>query len=179
MRRRRQPIRRAKPKPYVSLFGFRNGLFGRFETDLGMSAVAKRFLSRCAAAAKRHARFDGKLVSVAVDQFHFALHDVRTVLDCLDCYLSHGRTLKHQIRNPKRQVNFKLQASNRGDGIPSSHVERSETSLVFVCRRIQRFFASLRMTGTQSVVEATVSAACLLNGRLRISASTTSVFQVT
>jgi len=51
-----------------------------------MSPVAKRFLSRRAAAAKRHSRFDWEFISVRVHQFHFALHDVRTVLDCLDCY---------------------------------------------------------------------------------------------
>src|SRR5437667_9800793 len=51
-----------------------------------MGAVAKRFFRRGTATAKRHSFFHGKLVSVGVDQFHFALHDVRTVLDCLDCY---------------------------------------------------------------------------------------------
>jgi len=51
-----------------------------------MGAVAKRFLGRCAATTERHSRFNWKFVSVAVDQLHFALHDVRTVLDCLDCY---------------------------------------------------------------------------------------------
>src|SRR5438876_963905 len=56
-----------------------------------MGAVAKRFFRRGTATAKRHSFFHGKLVSVGVDQFHFALHDVRTVLDCLDCY--HVRTL--------------------------------------------------------------------------------------
>ena len=51
-----------------------------------MGAVAKWFLSRRAAAAERHPRLDWKFVSIRVHQFHFALHDVRTVLDCLDCY---------------------------------------------------------------------------------------------
>ena len=56
-----------------------------------MGAVAKRFLSRRATAAERHSRFDRKFISVGVHQFHFALHDVGTVLDCLDCY--HVRSL--------------------------------------------------------------------------------------
>jgi len=68
-----------------------------------MCAVAKRFLSRCPAAAQRHSLLDRKFISVGIDQFHFASHDVRTVLDCLDCYLSHGGILKHQIPNPKHQ----------------------------------------------------------------------------
>jgi hypothetical protein len=66
-----------------------------------MSTVAKRFLSRCPAAAQRHSLLDRKFISVGIDQFHFASHDVRTVLDCLDCYLSHAGILKHQIPNPK------------------------------------------------------------------------------
>src|SRR5439155_10115000 len=61
-----------------------------------MGAVAKRFFRRGTATAKRHSFFHGKLVSVGVDQFHIALHDVRAVLDCLDCY--HVRTLLDVIR---------------------------------------------------------------------------------
>jgi len=58
-----------------------------------MGAVAKRFLSRCAATAKRHAFFDWILVSIGVDQLDFAGHDVGAVLDCFDCYLSHDGIL--------------------------------------------------------------------------------------
>src|SRR5947208_15449138 len=72
---------------------FRPGFPGGLETDLGVGAIAKRFLDPCPATAERHPFFDRKLVSVRVDQLHFAGHDVRTVLDCLDCYLSHGSIL--------------------------------------------------------------------------------------
>jgi hypothetical protein len=58
-----------------------------------MGAVAKRFLSRCAAAAEGHAFFHRILVSISVDQLDFACHDVGTVLDCFDCYLSHSDIL--------------------------------------------------------------------------------------
>ena len=75
------------------LLRFGNGLLGSLKTNLGMRAVAKRFLGRSAATAERHSFFDRKLVSVRIDQFNFALHDVRTIFDCLDCYLSHGRTV--------------------------------------------------------------------------------------
>src|SRR5438128_10885266 len=71
----------------------RHGCLGGLETDFRMCAIAKRFLGRCAATAERHPFFDRKFVSVRVDQLHLAGHDVRTVLDCLDCYLSHGSIL--------------------------------------------------------------------------------------
>jgi hypothetical protein len=58
-----------------------------------MGAVAKRFLSRCAATAERHPFFDWILVSICVDQLDFAGHDVGAVLDCFDCYLSHDGIL--------------------------------------------------------------------------------------
>src|SRR5438309_6723701 len=56
-----------------------------------MGAIAKRFLGRRAATAKRHSFFNRELIPVAVVQFYFALHDVRTVLNCFDCH--HVRTL--------------------------------------------------------------------------------------
>jgi len=87
------------------LLRFGHGFLSRLKTNLGMSAVAKRFFSRRAAATKRHSFFHRKFIAVRVDQFHFARYDVRTVLDCLDCYLSHGATLKHQFSNPKRERN--------------------------------------------------------------------------
>src|SRR5713101_6475605 len=58
-----------------------------------MGAVAERFLGRRAAATKHHALLHRKFVSIGVDQFHFARYDVRAVLDCLDCYLSHNINL--------------------------------------------------------------------------------------
>ena len=58
-----------------------------------MCAVAKRFLSRCAAAAEGHPFFHRKFISVSVDQLDFAGHDVRAILNCFDCYLSHGDIL--------------------------------------------------------------------------------------
>src|SRR5947207_4279010 len=72
---------------------FRHRFLGRLETDLGMCAVAKRFLGRCATTAERHSFFHRELIAIAVHQFHFTLHDVRTVLNCLDCYFSHVRSL--------------------------------------------------------------------------------------
>jgi len=51
-----------------------------------MRAVAKRFLRGSATAAKSHSFFDWEFVSIGVDQFHFALHYVRTILDRFDCY---------------------------------------------------------------------------------------------
>ena len=71
------------------LLRFGNGLLGSLKTNLGVRAVAERFFSRCTAAAERHPFFHRIFVSVGVDQLHFTGHDVRTVLDCLDCYLSH------------------------------------------------------------------------------------------
>ena len=67
-----------------------------------MCAIAKWFFGRCAAATKRHPFFHRKLVAVGVDQFHFARHDVRAVLDCFDCYVSHGGNTK--AANPKSQA---------------------------------------------------------------------------
>src|SRR6266487_3391600 len=58
-----------------------------------MCAVAKRFLSGCAATAERHSFFHWKFVSVSIYQLYFSRHDVRAVLDCLDCYLSHSAIL--------------------------------------------------------------------------------------
>src|SRR5713101_5789825 len=57
------------------ILSIRDRFFRGFETDLGMGAVAKRFLGRRAATTERHPRFDRELVSVGVDQLHFALHD--------------------------------------------------------------------------------------------------------
>src|SRR5262249_201357 len=74
-------------------FRFRHSFLRGFETDLGMRPVAKRFFGRRAAATQRHAFLDGKFVSICVDQFQFARHDVRSVPDCLDCYLSHADSL--------------------------------------------------------------------------------------
>src|SRR6266516_4893526 len=79
---------------------FGHGLLSRLKTNLGMGAVAERFFSRCAAAAKRHSFFHRKFIAVRVDQFHFARHDVRTVPDCLDCYLSHGPNTKASFPKP-------------------------------------------------------------------------------
>src|ERR1700719_754464 len=61
-----------------------------------MCAVAKGFLGRRAATAERHPFFDRELIAVAVFQFYFARHDVRAVLDCLDCH--HVRTLSEVDR---------------------------------------------------------------------------------
>jgi hypothetical protein len=55
-----------------------------------MCAVAEWFLGRRAAATERHPFFDWIFISVSVDQLDFARYDVRAVLDCFDCYLSHG-----------------------------------------------------------------------------------------
>ena len=51
-----------------------------------MRAVAKRFLRGSATAAKSHSFFDWEFVAIHIDQLHFALHNVRTVFDCFDCY---------------------------------------------------------------------------------------------
>src|SRR5438477_6747783 len=79
--------RQKTPTPYS--FDFRNRLLGGFEADLRMRPVAKRFLGGSAAAAECHSFFDWKLDSVGINQLHFTRHDVRTVFDCLDCYVSH------------------------------------------------------------------------------------------
>src|ERR1700680_1347263 len=91
-----------------------------------MCAVAKRFLGRRAATAKRHSRFDRELIAVAVFQFHFALHNVRTVLDCLDCYLSHVPTMscrpkwRHlQIFLSRNSKRFLDSARNGQRGLPA------------------------------------------------------------
>jgi hypothetical protein len=42
-----------------------------------------------AAATKRHSSLGGEFVSIYVDQFHFARHNVRAVLDCFDFDVSH------------------------------------------------------------------------------------------
>jgi hypothetical protein len=62
-----------------------------------MCAVAKRFLRRRAAAAERHSFFHREFVAVGVDQLNFPGHDVWTVLDCFNFYVSHDETLTHQI----------------------------------------------------------------------------------
>lgn len=51
-----------------------------------MCAVAKRFLRRRTAAAESHSFFGRESVSICVDQFHFTRNDIRTMLDCFDCY---------------------------------------------------------------------------------------------
>jgi hypothetical protein len=71
-------------------FRFRHSFLSGLKADFRMGAVAKWFLGRCAAAAKRHPFFDRIFVSVCVDQLDFARYDVRSVLDCFDCYLRHG-----------------------------------------------------------------------------------------
>jgi hypothetical protein len=58
-----------------------------------MGAVAKRFFGRRTATAERHPLFDRELIAVAIFQFYFALHDVRAVLDYVDCNLSHVSNL--------------------------------------------------------------------------------------
>src|SRR5436190_17999168 len=85
---------------------FRHSFLGGLETDLGMCAVAKRFLRRRGGAAESHSFFDREFVSIRVDQFHFAGHDVRAVLNCFDFYVSHGRNTK--APNPKPQAPEKL-----------------------------------------------------------------------
>src|SRR6266567_4198904 len=75
----------------VLFFGFGHGFLGRLKADLGMGAVAKWFLGRRAATTERHPFLHREFVSVAIHQFHFALHDVRTVLNSFDCH--HARTL--------------------------------------------------------------------------------------
>jgi hypothetical protein len=50
-----------------------------------MGPVAERFLGRCSATAKRHPFFDREFIPIAVHQFYLTLHDVRAILDCLDC----------------------------------------------------------------------------------------------
>jgi hypothetical protein len=64
---RRQSLRFESNIQHPSFFGPGHGLLGRFEADLGMSAVAEWLLGRGAAPAKGHARFDWKFVTVRVD----------------------------------------------------------------------------------------------------------------
>src|SRR5258705_4063494 len=99
------------------LLRFGNGLLGSLKTNLGMCPVAKRFFSRRAAAAECHSLFHRVFVAVGIDQFHFAGYDVRAVLDCLDCYLSHnGNTRapnpKSQAPRTKESVGSKAQNGN-------------------------------------------------------------------
>ena len=59
------PGRAQKPRVSQSILGrFWNCFLGRLETNLGMGAVAERFVRRCAAAAKRHP-FLGRISSSA------------------------------------------------------------------------------------------------------------------
>src|SRR5436190_12535987 len=102
----------ATKNAYALFLRFRNRLLGGFEADLRMRPVAKRFLGGSAAAAECHSFFDWKLDSVGIDQLHFTRHDVRTVFDCLDCYVSHDLKLKHQIPKPNPQRIIKLQSEN-------------------------------------------------------------------
>ena len=68
-----------------------------------MRAVAERFFGRGAATAERHAFLHRKFISVAVDEFHFALHDVGPVFNCLDCDLRHSAlTVTLSARNPAK-----------------------------------------------------------------------------
>jgi hypothetical protein len=80
----------ATKNAYALFLRFRNRLLGGFEADLRMRPIAKRFLGGSAAATKCHSFFGGEFVPIRVDQFHFARHDVRTVLDCFDFQVSHG-----------------------------------------------------------------------------------------
>jgi hypothetical protein len=48
--------------------------------------------------------------NAGIDQFHFAGYDVRTVLDCLDCYLSHNGNSR--APNPKSQAREKRKFSS-------------------------------------------------------------------
>src|SRR6266481_7636628 len=74
-------FRRRNDKALFFRFWYR--FLGGFETDFGVRAVAKRFLSGRAATAERHPFFHGKFASVSIYQFYFAGHDVRAVPDCL------------------------------------------------------------------------------------------------
>jgi len=84
------------------LLRFGHSFLGCLKTDLGMCAVTEGFFGRYAAATKRHPFFHRELGTVGVDQLHFTGHDVGTILDCLDCYLSHSRNTK--APNPKHQA---------------------------------------------------------------------------
>ncbi len=55
--------------------------------------------------AKRHAFFDRIRISIRVLHFHFALHDVRAILDDLDCDVSHGRNFAYSRSKRKAQQN--------------------------------------------------------------------------
>ena len=78
----------ATKNAYALFLRFRNRILGGFEADLRMRPVAKRFLGGSATAAECHSFFDREFVPFGVDQFHFARHDVRAVLDCRDLYVS-------------------------------------------------------------------------------------------
>ena len=54
-----------------------------------MRAVAKRLFRGCTATTKRHPLFNGKRVSIRVDELDRSLHNVRAVLNRLDSYVSH------------------------------------------------------------------------------------------
>ena len=105
----------------VLFLGFGHGFLGRLKADLGMGAVAKWFLGRRAATTERHPFLHREFISVAIHQFHLAVHDVRTVLDCLDCYFSHvailtelqpschferSRKISYRFRNIYRCLHF-------------------------------------------------------------------------
>src|SRR5437763_4520903 len=94
-----------------------------------MCAIAKWFFGGCAAATKRHPFFIWKPVAFGVDQFHFACHHVRAVLDCFDFYVSHGGNTK--ASNPKS----KFTAAN-----PSDNNADSDSSVVAAfCQRPLNF----------------------------------------
>src|SRR5689334_12801211 len=66
-----------------------HGLLSCLKTDLRVCAVAKRFFRRCSAAAECHALLHWKMISVCINQFNLALHDIWAVLNRLYCHVSH------------------------------------------------------------------------------------------
>src|SRR3954469_11287796 len=73
----------------LTLGGIGDRFLGRLKPDLGMGAVAEWFRRGRAAAAKRHPILCRIRVPINVLELHAPGHDVRSVLDDLDCYVSH------------------------------------------------------------------------------------------
>ena len=92
-----------------------------------MRAIAERFLGRSAAPAERHSLFNRKFVSVRIDQFHFARYNVRTVLDCLDCYLSHNVNLNVISTEVERSLD--VSETIRDSSTPLGMTKRNRTQM--------------------------------------------------
>src|ERR1044071_6345511 len=66
--------------------------FCGLKANLAVSAIAKRFVGRGAATAKRKARFFHRdLITLSIEKFDRSLHNVWSVLLWTDCYVSHAR----------------------------------------------------------------------------------------